>query len=126
MDNLKYVLKTNEVVLMPTENNKGKRIMKKAVWMIICIIVLGSIIFRDNLFMELSWSTRIFLILLVIGFGFYDGKSDYQRSPMELRFYEDYLEFYLEKRYYSERVTRKQINTMKYSEISKCVYKKAS
>ena len=47
-------------------------------------------------------------------------------SPMELHFYNDYLVLYLPKRYYSRKVTRKQINTMKYSEISKCVLKNKS
>ena len=71
----------------------------------------------------MSWTVRIFLIILAIGFGFYGGKKEYMPSPMELQFFDDYLVLYLPKRYYSNKVTRKQINMMKYSEISKCVFK---
>lgn len=45
---------------------------------------------------------------------------------MELQFYDDHLVLYLPKRYFSNRVTRKQIGTMKYSDITKCVYKTKS
>lgn len=123
MNNANYILKTNEAVLMPTEINKGKNIIKICVWVIIGIIVLASFVFQDNIFAELSWPVRIFLIVLAVGFGFYSGKKEYTASPMELQFYDDRLVLYLPKRYYSNRVTRKQINTMKYSDISRCVYK---
>lgn len=126
MDNSNYAIKTYEAVLMPTEDNKGKRWLKNCVWVIIGIIFIGSFVLDINVFEELSWPVRIFLIILAIGFGFYGGKKEYMPSPMELHFYDDYLVLYLPKRYYSRKVTRKQINTMKYSEISKCVLKNKS
>ena len=118
-----YVLKTTEAVLMPTEHNKVKGALKACVWIVIGVIILGSFIFQSNLFAELSWPVRIFLIVLAVGFGFYGGKKEYAPSPMELQFYNDSLVLYLPKRYYSNRVSRKQYNSMKYSQISKCVYK---
>ena len=126
MDNSNYAIKTYEAVLMPTEDNKGKRLLKNCVWVIIGIIFIGSFVLDINVFEKLSWSARILLIILAIGFGFYGEEKEYMPSPMELHFYDDYLVFYLPKRYYSRKVTRKQINTMKYSEISKCVLKNKS
>ena len=126
MDKPNYVLKINEAVLMPKEVSRGKRILKTCVWIIVGIIVLGSFIFQDNLLAELSWPSKIFLIVLAIGFGFYGDKKEYTPSPMELQFFDDYLVLYLPKRYYSNRVTRKEINTMKYADITKCVYKSKS
>ena len=126
MDKPNYVLKTNEAVLMPIENNNTANIIKICVWIIVGIIVLGSILFQENLFSELSWTARIMLIVVAVGFGFYDGKKEYCPSPMELQFYDEYLVLYLPKRYYSKRVTRKQINTMKYADISKCAFKAKS
>lgn len=126
MNNANYILKTNEAVLMPTEVNRCKSTLKICIWVVIGIIILGSFIFQDNLFTELSGIVRIFLIVLAVGFGFYDGKKEYAPSPMELQFYDDRLVLYLPKRYYSNRVTRKQINTMRYIDISKCVYKTRS
>lgn len=121
-----YVLKANEAVLMPTENNKGKSILKVCIWIVIGVIIVASFVFQDNIFAELSWPVRIFLIVLAVGFGFYGGKKEYTESPMELRFYDDCLMLYLPKRYYSNRVSRRQYNTMKYSDITKCVYKTRS
>ena len=126
MESPKYVIKTNEAVLMPTENNKEKSILKVCIWIVIGVIIVASFVFQDNIFAELSWPVRIFLIVLAVGLGFYGGKKEYMESPMELRFYDDRLMLYLPKRYYSNRVSRRQFNTMKYSDITKCVYKKRS
>lgn len=94
MNKLNYVLKTNEAVLMPTENNKGKRVVKTCVWIIVLLIIIGSFIFQDNLFDELSITTKILLIVLLIGFGFYGEKKEYMPSPMELQFFDDRLVLY--------------------------------
>jgi hypothetical protein len=126
MENYNYVLKTNEAVLKPVLVNKWKIVLKNCIWAIVGVIILASFIFQDNLFSELSWPARIFLILLAIGFGFYGGEKEYVPSPMELYFYDDRLILYLPKRYLSRRVTRKNINIMKYADITKCVYKSKS
>lgn len=123
MDTANFVIKTNEAVLMPTEECKWKIIVRNCIWIIIGIMVMSSLILQVNIFDELSWSAKILLIALTLGFGFYNRKKEYTPSPMELRFYDDYLEFYLPKRYYSDRVIRKQINIIEYNESSKCVYK---
>lgn len=126
MDNLNYTIKTYEAVLIPTEDNKAKIWLRNCAWAIIGIIIISSFVLDINMFEEISWTARIFLITVAIGFGFFGEKKEYVPSPMELQFYDDYLVLYLPKRYYSRRITRKQINTMKYSEISKCVLKNKS
>lgn len=118
-----YVLRTVEAVLMPTDNDKKELLLRNGVWVLVGIIILGSIIFHENLFSELSWTARIIFIVLVVKFGFYGTKLDYAPSPMELHLYEDKLILFLPKRYCSRRVSRKEISEMKYSEITKCVYK---
>lgn len=122
-DAANYVIKTSEGVLTPTENCKWKIILRNCIWAIIAIMLISSLFFRINIFDELSWTARILLIALTIGFGFYNGKKEYTPSPMELYFYDNYLVFYLPKRYYSNRVSRKQINIIEYNNASKCVYK---
>lgn len=122
MDTPEYIIRTYEAVLMPIEVNKGKHAIKVCIWVVIALIIIGSLIFQDNLFAEFSWPIKLLLIVLVIVFGFYSGEKDYVPSPMELQFFEDKLVLYLPKRYYTSRITRKQINTMKYADISKCVY----
>ena len=81
--------KTYEAVLMPTEDNKGKRWLKNCVWVIIGIIFIGSVVLDTNVFEELFWPVRIFFIILAIKFEFYGGREEYMPSPMELHFYND-------------------------------------
>lgn len=112
--------------MIPTRQNSGFTFLKTGVWIVVVVIVLGSLLFQDNLFLELSWTARVLLIVLAFGVTFLGGKKEYAPSPMELQFFDDHLVLYLPKRYYSKRVTRMEINQMKYSEITKCVYKTKS
>lgn len=114
-----YVLKFNE-----TDSKKVKDrnyFIKKAVVIIIAIIVVLSIIFGENLFLELSWTTRILLIAIALGVLF-TGKKEEVPSPAELRFYDDYLLLFLEKKYYSEKSIKQEYLKMKYSDITKIKY----
>lgn len=123
MENPNYVIKTNEAVLVPTKQSSGFTFLKTGVWIVVAVIIIGSLLFQDNLFSELSWTARVLLIVLALGVTFLGGKKEYAPSPMELQFFDDHLVLYLPKRYYSKSVTRMEINKMKYSEITKCVYK---
>ena len=114
-----YVLKFNE-----TDSKKVKDsnyFIKKTVVIIIAAIVILSIIFGDNLFLELSWTARILLISLALGVLFTEKKEDVP-SPAELRFYDDYLVLFLHRKYYSEKSIQKQYMEMKYSDITKVKY----
>lgn len=114
-----YVLKFNE-----TDSKKVKDrnyFIKKAVVIIIAIIVVLSIIFGENLFLKLSWTTRILLIAIALGVLF-TGKKEEVPSPAELRFYDDYLLLFLEKKYYSEKSIKQEYLKMKYSDITKIKY----
>lgn len=126
MDKPNYVIQTNEAVLIPTKQSSGFTFLKTGVWIVVAVIVLGSLLFQDNLFSELSWTAHVFLIVLALGVTLLGGKKEYVPSPMELQFFDNYLVLYLPKRYYSKYVTRMEINQMKYSEITKCVYKSKS
>lgn len=126
MEKPNYVLKTNEAVLFPKEQSKGFVVLKTGVAVVILVIIVGSLLFQENLFAQLSWTPRVLLITLVIGVLTMNGRKEYGPSPMELQFFDEYLILYLPKRYYNKRVTRMEINKMKYSEISKCVYKAES
>ncbi len=122
MEQPNYVLRTVEAVFMPKKNNAAAEPIRIIVWVIIGIIIVGSFIFQDNLFAELSWSARVFLIILALGVTFATSGLESVPSPMELQFYDDYFIFYKPKRYYSKRVTRMSYITMKYSEVTKCAY----
>lgn len=123
MENPNYVLKTYEAVLMPKNQSKGVEFLKIGVWVVILIIVIGSLIFGNNLFSELSWTAKVLLVILAIVVTCVSSKQENVPSPMELQFYDDYLILYRPKRYYSRRVTRMEINRMQYSEITRCVFR---
>ena len=122
MDSPKYVIKTHETVSIPTGNNQPFATLRIVVWVIIAVIILGSFVFGDNLFSELSWTARMILIALAIGISFWGPKSESVASPLEIRFYSDYLVVFREKRYYSRKVSRKEYNKFFYSDISKIEY----
>ena len=107
---------------MPTGSNQTFATLRIVVWVIIAVIILGSFVFGDNLFSELSWTARMILIALAIGISFWGPKSEPVASPLEIRFYSDYLVVFREKRYYSRKVTRKEYNKFFYSDISKIEY----
>lgn len=120
-----YVLKTNEAVLVSKDSNMIS-MLKVAVWIVVTIIVFGSFLFQENLFTEITWSTRIMLVVIAIVVLVVGGKKENVASPMEIQFFDDYLIVYRPKRYYSKKVTRMEFNKMMYSDISRCVYKARS
>ncbi len=122
MDSPKYVIKTHETVSMPMGNNQPFATLKILVWVIIAMIALGSLVFDNNFFFEISWTARVMLVSLVIGFGFWKPKSENIASPIEIQFYDDYLVVFREKRYYDRKVSRKEYNKFFYSDISKIDY----
>ncbi len=121
-----YVLKTNEAVLMPQKDNSKIHRIKVAVWVIVAVIVIASFVLGISVFSEISWTARCLLIALAIGTCFIGPKRVNVPSPIELQFFDDYLILYRPKRYYNARVTRREINRMYYSEISKCLFKSES
>ena len=126
MENPNYVLMFNEAVLMPKNQSKAVEILKIGVWVIALILVFGSLLFQDNLFLEFSWSSRLLLIMLAIVVTVVTSRQENAPSPMELQFYNDYLILYRPKRYYGRKVTRMEINKMQYTDITKCVFRKQS
>lgn len=114
-----YVLKFNESVRKTVKDTNYK--IKMAVLIIIGIIIVGSLIFQDNLFTELGWTARIILISLFIG-TLFTGKTEKIKSPIEIRFYDDYLVVYREKRFYSKKVSRMEYNQFFYKDITSCEY----
>lgn len=122
MENPIYVLRTNESAWAPTQNAKQVAFAKKAVRIILVVLLLGSFVFGDNLFGELSLMPKVLLIAIFLGTCFAKDKEKVAK-PFEIRFYEDHLVLYREKRYYSPKVSRKEIDKFMYKDIEKIVYR---
>lgn len=122
MNNPKYIFKTYDAELRKEETNKGISIVKKVVWTIVGIIIIASIIFQENIFMGLSSTSRVFLILLVLYTFSMGSKTIWVRTPIELQFFDECLIIYRPNYLYDKKNTRREFNTIKYSEISSILY----
>lgn len=118
-----YILKTNEAVLVPYFDNTILKVLNIFTLSIVALISLVSIVYKENFFLEMSVLGKITIGLIILAVLICNIKKKEVPSPIELQFYDDYFILYLPKRYYSKRVTRKEVNKMMYSDISKCVYK---
>ncbi|GGA79709.1 hypothetical protein [Ornithinibacillus halotolerans] len=118
-----YILKANEGVIVPKNDNFSK--LKKVVWIIVGLVIIGSFIFQENIFSELTWSARIMLIVLAIGVSFAGGNKMVP-SPFEIQFYDDYLIVYREKHYYSKKHFKKEYNKFCYKDIKEFKYRTVS
>lgn len=114
-----YVLKFNDSVTKKIEDTNSK--IKKAVGIIIAIIVIGSIIFGENLFLEISWTSRVLFICLAIGV-FFSGKSEEISIPAELQFYNDYLILFRPNKYYNKKVSRQEYFKIEYKDVTRCKF----
>lgn len=120
MDKPNYVLTTNETVLIP--RNKKVNSLILPTWIIIITIIVISIIFQENLFLKLERTTQVLFVSIVITIFSVGGLKN-APSPIELRFYDEYLIVYRAKRYYDRKVTRMEYNKFIYKDVERCVYR---
>lgn len=121
MDNPNYVFKFNELIRVPVKKTKTIGVLKIVTIIIVLLMIVLSIIFKDNLFNELSFGVTGLLIALIIRVFFLD-KQEKVPSEIEIRFFDEYLDIYREKCYYNRFVTRKEHNKFYYKDITRCTY----
>lgn len=113
-----YILRADEAVSKPVNKNKLLYIIKKLLWIIIGIILIGSFFFY-----ELSMNSRLFLIVIGFLLLFVGNKAHRVPSPFELRFYDDFLIVYREKFYYNPKVSCMQFDKFFYKDIKTCEFR---
>lgn len=122
MDGVNYVLHTNEIAWVPKKDMTFFAKMKPFFMGLIVVILVMSIVFRENILSELNWSARILLIILFIKTA--AAKRDEEApSPIDLVFYDDRIVLYRPYHYHSRRLQRREWQTMYYRDIEKCVYR---
>jgi hypothetical protein len=125
MDSPNHVLRAQEGMLAPKNDNPMLGAVKIAVWVIAAVIIVGSFIFKDNLFGNLAWTTRITFIVIVIVVCFIGGNKRIP-SQFEVRFYNDYLVVYREKQYYNKKLSSMEYFKFFYKDIKNCDYDKTT
>lgn len=118
----KYVLKFNESAWIPKKNTKQILLLKRFVWGAVAVCLIGSFLFKDNLFWELSFYAKATLIGLFFGTLFVNARAKGPK-PLEIRFYEDYLVLYRENRYYNPKMSRMEYNKFMYKDIKEIRYR---
>lgn len=123
MDKPNYVLKTTNAELMPVNpENKTLTFLKRSVLVVLGVIILGSIVFQDNLFAELTWSTRLILIGLVVGVLLKGEKTDFFPSPMEIQFYDDHFVLYFPNYYLTRHKSSVKTNVFYYDKVTEIIF----
>ncbi len=83
-----------------------------------------SIIYKENFLKNFNWSTNILFVVSIISVTVAGGGDIRVPSQIEIIFYKEYFIVYREKRYYSRRVERKEINKFFYNDIKNIEYNK--
>lgn len=122
-EQLLYKLSFKELVNVPKNKTYPIQILlRNVVWIIVGIILVGSLIFKENLFGAMTWTHRVLLVVLAISVSYTGGKKKVE-SAVEIWFYEKYFVLYRDKRYCTPKVTRRQYETFRYDDIDKIVYR---
>lgn len=120
--NPRYVLTFDESAWIPKKNAKQILVVKKLVFGVLAFGILGSLVFRENLFADISFHAKATLISFLLGMCFVKSRVKGPK-PLEVRFYEDYLVMYRKKRYYSPKVSRMEFDKFLYKDIKKIMYR---
>lgn len=118
-----YVCKDTELVRKPKNPNKALYIIKVSLWIIMLVIIVMSLIFKENIMSSFTWQTDVLLIVTLVVVSYVSGEEVRVPSAIEIRFYKDYFEVYRDARYHSYTVTRRESNKFYYSDISKIEYR---
>ena len=116
MESPKYIIKAQSKERIPKEISKFDMFIRKSIITIIILIIVLSLIFGKNFLFDLSWTAKIIVIVVAIIFIPKGGKV-FQPFPMEIRFYDEYCEFYFSKIYYNKKLQCEEIQTMKYDNL---------
>lgn len=114
-ENSKYTLKLNYLQKI-TAKNLGYKLRIIAI-VIVILAFFVQVIFPDNPFIKLSWKTILLLVVLLF-FLMFTVKKEKINTPMEIRFFDDYLVIYLEKIYSYNNKIQQGYYKFLYSDIT--------
>lgn len=118
----KYTLCFNDGRMTAKNKTKAYQIVKLLFKIILAVLIIGSIIFGEFLLNGSSLSVWICLFI-VIGYLLKNGGYERRAFPAELRFYEDYMIFYVPS-YILDNKNEMQIQKMYYKDVTSCVFRR--
>lgn len=118
-----YVYVFKELINYPKNEKWELRSKIRNIYLILLLIIfVFSLIFKDNLLFEMNWIYRIILIcigLALCNTGGYKKTS----SDVELQFYNDYMIVYRHKIAYNPKKIRREYEKCYYSDIKNIEYR---
>lgn len=124
MEKPKYVLKLDEAVLRSKKQSGAFQVMKFTTLFLILGMIVVSLFIRKNLFFQFPMALRILILVWVVVIVAMLFRKEDTHSPLELQFYNNQLVVYRPQKYYTAQKSRREVNTIKYTEITDCVYKR--
>lgn len=111
-----YVLKFEDGLMQPRNESLQKDIINGILLIMVLIILLLAV------FAEVPAYLWFVGVVLILAGRQYNG---YERRPVqcELRFYDDYIIQYYERKYYSKSNIRREYYKFYYKDITKCLYR---
>ncbi len=116
-ENAKHVVTFDEAIPTKASSQGLNKALKIIVCVIIGVLCLGTLVFGENLFLEINPFALIMLGGLAISV-FFGGKKQMKAAPMEIWFFDDHLVILKVKHYYSKNLSRKEFNKIYYKDIS--------
>lgn len=121
-------IEANEIVcfndgrMTPKNDTKIYFVIKKAFWIILVLIALGSIVFNE--FLLAGESLPIWTCFVVIG-GYLLKNRGYERveCPSEIHFYDEYMVFYVPKHHLRQGKDQMEIQKISYCDVTKCQFR---
>ncbi|MBQ6985884.1 MAG: hypothetical protein IJR48_07970 [Oscillibacter sp.] len=123
MDTPRYVLSALDATAVTKANMGAVVRVKIAVWILLGVMLLLSLLTGENVFRGLSWPAKLSVIVLTL-WALCFNTDELAPAPMELRFYDDRLVVYHDRRAYSPRNVRREIRTIYYRDVKECQYRK--
>ena len=122
MEQPNYILKTVETSWKTVEPGTLQKFMKKALTIIIVLIILFSILFGENLLSSMSTGSVVLLFFLIVKTYFNTPDEEFT-AEIEYWFYDDRFVIYRPKYTYTDSDVRREYKTFYYEDVEKAYYK---
>lgn len=96
MEETIYISKDTQMMYETKNPNKILYGLKICLWIIFLLIIVFSLIFKENIFKSMSWTTSVLFFAALIGVSIASGGTKKVSSPIEIQFYKDYFIVYME------------------------------
>jgi len=125
VDSPKYIYKTTEGTFIKAELSKGVKILKRFTYIVVVLMIICSLLFQKNMFLEISFAGQACLIFVIIRL-FIINQPKEMSTPVEIRFYDDYLIVYREHAPNASFYNLISYDQVSYSDIYNCIIERKS